>query len=276
VWHILNKLPFKGKLLVCDMDGTLLNSSSRVSPENKDALDRFVKGGGLFTVATGRMDKTVKPYLEHLPVNVPAIVYNGAAIIDFNTDEILWQDCLSESAYDIGVKLIERFPEAGLQIYNGGRIYYVRQNEETYEHLLRENFDPVICGIEGVPQPWMKLLIAWKPERLKEVEEFLSGVSKSFHSVFSEPQFIELLNLGVSKGSALKKLTAILGDRCELVVGMGDNLNDIELIKEATFGIAVGNAHESLKSIAYRCCGTNDSHAVAEVIGWLEDGTIGL
>ena len=257
------------------MDGTLLNSSSRVSPENKDALDRFVKGGGLFTVATGRMDKTVKPYLEHLPVNVPAIVYNGAAIIDFNTDEILWQDCLSESAYDIGVKLIKRFPEAGLQIYNGGKIYFVRQNEETYENLLRENFGPVICGIEDVPQPWLKLLVAWKPERLKEVEKFLSEFNKSFHYVYSEPQFIELLNLGVSKGSALKKLTAILGDRCEMVVGMGDNLNDLELIEEATFGIAVGNAHESLKSIANRCCCTNDSHAVAEVIGWMEDGTIG-
>jgi Cof subfamily protein (haloacid dehalogenase superfamily) len=224
------------------------------------------------------MEKTVMPYLKDLPVNVPAIVYNGAGIYDFDKDEFLWQECLPDSVYDVGVKIIEKFPEAGLQVYRGGRVYYVRQNVETSKHMLREQIEPVFCDLAEVPKPWMKLLVAWEHNRLTEVEKFLDGIEdkKHFRTVYSEPQFLEFLSPGVSKGSALKKLITLLGCSCEFIVGMGDNLNDIELIQEATFGIAVGNAHESLKCIANKCCCTNDSHAVAEVVGWIEDGTIGL
>jgi len=83
------ELPFSNRLLICDMDGTLLDSNSRVSMENKEALDRFVAGGGFFTVATGRMEESVMKYLQDLPVNLPAIIYNGAAIYDFHTNRML-------------------------------------------------------------------------------------------------------------------------------------------------------------------------------------------
>ncbi len=76
--------PFKGIMLVTDMDGTLLDGKSRISEGNRRAIKRFIAGGGLFTVATGRMFKAVEPYLPALPMNVPAIVYNGAAIYDFS------------------------------------------------------------------------------------------------------------------------------------------------------------------------------------------------
>lgn len=273
----MNRSPFEHKLLVCDMDGTTLDSKSLVSRENREALKRFTEGGGLFTVATGRMVRTVIPYLEDLPVNVPGIVYNGAGIYDFQKNKMLWQNCLPESVYDIGVKIIEQFPEAGLQVYSGSNVYYVRRNEETFEHMLRENIEPGLCELNEVPRPWLKMLAAWKHNRLLEVKEFLDGIGgeKPYRTTFSEPQFLEFLNPDVSKGSALKKLTSFLDGACDFVVGIGDNLNDIELIQEATFGIAVGNAHEALKGIADRCCCTNDDHAIAEVIGWIEDGTLG-
>ena len=76
-------LPLTGILLASDMDGTLLDSRKRLSQANQSALENFVAAGGWFTVATGRMETSVKRYLPVLPLNAPAILYNGAVIYDF-------------------------------------------------------------------------------------------------------------------------------------------------------------------------------------------------
>jgi Cof subfamily protein (haloacid dehalogenase superfamily) len=256
------------------MDGTLLNSSSKVSRENKAALERFVKGGGLFTVATGRMEKSVVQYLADLPINVPAIVYNGAAIYDYKTERMLWQDNLTPSTIEPVRQVMERYPDIGIQFYHGGRAYIVRQNEYTRAHMIRENFKPIIAELDEIPLPWFKIILAWDPKKLHEVEEFLKGFDEPFRQVYSEPQFLELLNVSTSKGNALKVLTRRLGLSQSCVIAMGDNLNDMELIKEADIGIAVENAHTMLKSAADICCAHHDRNAVSEVIDWIEDGII--
>lgn len=270
----MREKPFEGRLLVCDMDGTLLDSRSRVSVENKKALERFVEGGGLFTVATGRMEKMVAPYLADLPVNVPAIVYNGAAVYDFRADRMLWQCFLPDSAENVAKEILDRFPGAGMQLYYNSRIHVIRENNVTYSHMLREGFEPVYCGIHDVPLPWTKILIAWEQDRLTEVERYLKDYAGLYHYVYSDPQYIELLNIEASKGRALKELKSLSGIAFKSIVAVGDNMNDMEMLKEATVGIAVDNAHESLKACARMCCCSNDGHAVSEVIGWMEDGTI--
>lgn len=270
----MRRQPFEGRLLVCDMDGTLLNSRSRLSLENKLALDRFVAGGGLFTVATGRMEKSVMQYLNELPVNVPAIIYNGAGIYDFKADKLLWQDNLEPDVIKPVKQVIERFPGIGVQFYHGGRTYFVRENVHTRNHMIRENFKPIICEADEVPQPWFKVILTWDPPKLPEVEDFLKDFDVPFSLVYSEPQFLEVLNSSTSKGNALKVLKRILGLEKSCVIAMGDNLNDVELIREAKVGIAVENAHEALKQAADMCCTDHDSNAVSQVISWLEEGKI--
>jgi len=270
----LKRLPFKGKLLVCDMDGTLLNRSSKLSCENVTALKRFVDGGGLFTVATGRMEQSVVSYLDMLPVNVPAIVYNGAGIYDFKQGKLLWQANLDTVVAGPVNQVMEKFPGISVQIYHGGRTYFVSENEYSEAHRIRENFEPVRTKMEEVPEPWFKIILAWDPPKLADVEEFLKGFDLPFRQVYSEPQFLELLNPYATKGSALKVLMDLIGIDRSSVVTMGDNLNDIELIKEAGTGIAVANAHSGLKAVADMCCTDNDNHAVAQVIDWIENGKI--
>lgn len=266
--------PFAGRLLVTDMDGTLLNTKHRVSPENSAAIRRFTEGGGLFTLATGRMEKTVRPYLSGLTINAPGIIYNGAAIYDFSENRVLWRNCLPDGIEDVVRGVIGRFPGAGIQAFHGGEIYFIRENEETERHRLREGFVPIVSALDRVPKPWYKVLIAWKPEKLAVVEAWLKETGGDFRSVYSEPQFLELLNPQVSKGHALGRLVSMLGIPALKVTAMGDNLNDMEMLKEADIGIATGNAHELLKAAAGLCSRDNDGHAVAEVIGWMEDGAI--
>lgn len=271
---LINKRPFEGRLLITDMDGTLLNGKHLVSPENNSALRRFTEGGGLFTLATGRMDKTVRPYLADLPVNAPGIIYNGAAICDFSKSIILWHNCLPDSITEIAQSILGHFPDIGIQVCYGGDIYFVSENEETEKHRFREGFTPIISTLDRVPKPWYKILLAWEPKNLVQVEALLREIGGDFRTVYSEPQFLEILNSGVSKGHALNRLIELPGLQGLKVTAMGDNLNDLEMLREADIGIATGNAHKLLREAADLCCCSNDDHAVAEVIGWMENGTI--
>ena len=87
---------FDGILLLSDMDGTLLNGSSTVSPENLSALRYFMAEGGRFSVATGRSKPGMEHFLESLPINAPAVIYNGAVVYDFEAGCPVWQRPLGE------------------------------------------------------------------------------------------------------------------------------------------------------------------------------------
>ena len=261
---------FRGVLLLCDMDGTLLDNKRRLGEKNKAAIERFVESGGLFTLATGRMKASVELY--KLPISVPAIIYNGAAIYDFKKDETLWSDNLQECIKYVIARVVERFAGIGLEVYSGGIIYIINENEHTIDHMIRERFTPVyVDSLDEIPQPWTKVLFAWEPKKLPGVESFLKGFNEPFEQVYSELQFLEILNKGISKGSGLRRLKQLLDEEIRCIVAIGDNMNDIELIQEADVGIAMGNAKEPLKRIADFCCVDNESDAIADVIDRIEE-----
>ncbi len=270
VESLMQDMPYKDILLVCDMDHTLLDSHSTVSERNRVALIKFVESGGHFTIATGRMEGAVKPYISGLPIDVPAILYNGARIYDFKKNEIVWQKCLENNIVDILKDLYNCFEDIGIEIYNGYEIYIVRENIEIKKHIIKERTTPVTCKLEEVPLPWVKVILACEHKRLKEIENYLKDKASHFRTVFSEPQFLELLHSSVSKGDALNRLKDILGYSYTRTVSVGDNLNDVELIRNAEVGIAVGNSHPYLMEIADMCCCHNDDDAVAQVIEWIE------
>lgn len=263
-------------LLITDMDGTLLNSSSKVSKENLSAIQAFVDRGGNFTVATGRMHTSVRPYISNLPLNTPAILYNGAMIYDFNSNKVLWQQCLKEDAKPVLKWIFQNYPDVGIQIYSNDTIFVCRSNIETEKHLSREKLKPIVCDIDDVPFPWIKTMLIADNKLLKNVKESLKDKEISFRTVFSEPQFLEMLHTNTSKGTALNELIKILGFSRNNVVSLGDNLNDIELIDTAGIGIAVDNAHLELKQIADYCCCNHNDHAIAEIIKWIDEEKLKL
>lgn len=261
--------PFRGVLLLSDMDGTLLDSKRRISEKNRAAVNRFIEGGGLFAVASGRMKASVELY--KLPISVPSIIYNGAVIYDFKNDKTLWSDSLQECTKDVVAQVMERFNGIGLEVYSEGSVYIMNENEHITDHVIRERITPVyIDSLDEIPTVWTKVLFAWDPWRLPEVENFLKGFTEPFEQVYSEPQFLEMLNKGVSKGSGLRILKKLLDKEIYCIIAVGDNMNDIELIQEADIGIAVGNAQELLKEAADYCCIDNDHDAIAEIIDKIE------
>ncbi|MEI8201182.1 MAG: HAD hydrolase family protein [Eubacteriales bacterium] len=76
------------KILLSDLDGTLLDSSSKVSVENQQAIKTFIAQGGHFGIATGRSQLNAVAFLDHVEINTPSILYNGCALYDFEAKKI--------------------------------------------------------------------------------------------------------------------------------------------------------------------------------------------
>ncbi|TDF96582.1 Cof-type HAD-IIB family hydrolase [Paenibacillus piri] len=267
---------FQGIMLVTDMDGTLLDSGKRISGENLQAIERFVDQGGLFTLATGRIASSAKRYADQLPIGAPAILYNGAVIHDFAAGRNVWERTLGANVRPVLKWLMERFPELAVEIYCGEEPYFIRENRITAYHRQTEGFTRPIEqeGYERqIQEPWYKVLFAWEPERLDEVEAYAASLKEEaepFTWVRSDAKYFEILPAEASKGHALDHLLEMTGIDRANCIAMGDHLNDLEMLRRAGVGVAVANAHESLVSVSNRSCNHHDEHAVADVIQWLE------
>lgn len=270
----MGKGTFEGKLLVCDLDGTLLDSKQQISDINLDAINRFVDNGGLFTLATGRDEKSISGFMKVLPVNTPVIIYNGAAVYDTKTERILWNSWLPDSAKEILKEVMVDFPEVGVMVFKRSDIHFLRENDFTDAILARDFIKPIRVGIDEIPQPWTKAIFAWDPQNHKRLENYLNGKKLPFRHVYSQPDFIEFLSNEATKGRALNELTGILGIPQRNIIAVGDNMNDIEMVEYAGTGIAVSNAHSALKKLADMCCRHHEEHAIAQIIDWINEGKI--
>lgn len=263
---------YHGWFLICDMDGTLLNSQREVSKKNKAALNEFVEQGGLFSVATGRDEVSLSKFLNDLPINLPVIVYNGAAIYDYSKKEFIWSRYLDRSVLPLIRELMVAFPDLGVEVYDESNVYVVKESQATRDQLLRDLFVPRHAPVDKIDFPWKKIILAWEPEKLSPVETYLRNKKVPFHFFYSQPDFIEILHPEASKGSALRELASMWEIPSDAIIAIGDHMNDLEMLQYAGKGIAVSNAHPLLKAAVGRCCGHHDCSAVAEVIQWLRDG----
>ena len=167
---------FSGVLLASDYDDTLYNRSGRISPRNRAALQHFVEEGGLFTISTGRsyINFAIQMERERLPVNVPVVLSNGAAIYDFQRGRLLWQSPLPKEAAGHLQLLCAAYPQLGFEAYYENEVYTFRANGVTRHHLKRCCLEGLPREIQEMPGPWVKVILQHEdPAYLNQVQEEL-------------------------------------------------------------------------------------------------------
>lgn len=272
---MVKKLPFEGILLVSDMDRTLITDEFKVPERNIKAIDGFIANGGLFAVATGRIETSAEKYLDRVKINAPCILSNGASIFDFKTRKRLWSASLPESAEAFIKEIMTKFPDVGSEIYCEDEIYIINDTEWTQRHIVNENFKYSLANVENVPSGWQKILFAGENARLKEIERYVSGKKhEGMYFVFSNFMYFEVLPEGVSKGTTLKILADFLGIDKAKTVAIGDFYNDLTLVSMAGFGATVKGAPEELCKEAKFITGPCENGAVADLIEYLENHEI--
>ena len=270
---------FSGILICTDLDETLLDTDKSISKENIDAIEYFKNNGGSFTFITGRGVNGVGKSIEKVKPNVPVGCLNGGAIFDWKNNKNLYELELDKSVIPLLLELEEKFETLGVEVITHSDNYFRRINEVVKWHIDLEKL-PVLDGndFDKIPGKWGKCLLVEQPQIIDEVMEYIktSKNANGFDFVRSCGYFYEVLPKGSSKGSLLLKLAEILGIDKNKTIAIGDNENDIPMLKEAKLGIAVENAVQKAKDAANMITVANTQHALAKIIYDLDSGKINL
>ena len=262
---------FEGILLASDMDGTLLNSAHEVSRENVEAIRFFTEEGGLFTIATGRMIPAIELYTKQLSINAPIIALNGAAIYDLKTRTLLYGKPHDKDVSGFVTLLAGAFPELGIEVVMLDRMYVCRGSEVSRRHCEIIKVPYVLTDVRDVAGACMKMNLTQEPEYLGEVERFISDACPGEYClVHSDPHYLEVLNSGANKGWGLGAVAEIMEIADERIYAVGDNYNDVEMLKRAAYAFAPANAEPQVKECADAIVSSNDGHALRDVIALLD------
>lgn len=260
---------YDGKILLSDMDGTLLNSESRVSEKNKQAIHDFIKGGGKFGIATGRILRNAAAFLEGVEINGYCILANGSLLYDSEKKEYPEEIGIDQNGIREFLQRCLRERKAiDIQVYARDLSYFISPKELADPDVVQ---DHIPVGFESMEQlkdvPWLKILFAGEPEDiewLQKESEYLEQAGV-VNRVRSAERYYEFLPEGSSKGGMLKRLRKYLPEDA-VVYAVGDFYNDEEMFEAADVGIAVSNAPDSVKEHADRICRSCDESAIADII----------
>lgn len=267
-------------LYVSDMDGTLLDNDSLVSPATAESLSELSRQGALITVATARTPATVDPLLRGVYTRCPAIVMTGAAMWDRSDRRLINPELIPASEV---ATLLDEFAEHGVNpfVYTITNLSHLdvyhsvdmNPSEQSFylerRHLELKKFH---FGVP-VPQDAMNRVVlmfsSGSADVILPLAEAVSrrgAVAVSCYPDNNNPDvaIIEVLARGVSKSDAVKKLANMVG--AERIVAFGDNLNDIPMMEVADVAVAVENAFPGVKEQADVVIGRNSADSVAHFI----------
>lgn len=267
---------FDGILLVSDLDGTLLRNDKSVSKRNSEALDYFMREGGLFTVMTGRMPYALSTVLDKISVNAPVGCGNGLTIFDTEKNECLWKICIDNKVLDAVRFVRDSFSDMGIEIMTHDNVFCVRTNPSIFKHLSDERLELNECDADTYDGEIGKILFAHTSECLGPMIKALesSNLLDGFIGVRSDITYYEILPMGAGKGAGLMRLAQILGIPLSKTIAVGDNDNDESMIRMAGVGIAVANASQAAHDAADIVTVSNEEDAIAKIIYDIENGTI--
>jgi len=280
------------KLMALDIDGTLITSGHIVTPRTMKAIKKVKDLGIKVTIATGRHYPSVVRLARNIGVNAPLVCSDGAIIRDIHSGKVTYHLLSQEIAVDI-VKLTQEYNNFTVQIFvKDGKIYSGRSYQRRYFsklfslppkyslkgylNMLRDfafipikNVGSTEAAISAIKEPVAKVVVYGndRPGDLLDFrEKALNKYGDNISVTSSIPNSIDILNGGVSKAKGIIELAEKLGISCDEIITVGDNYNDLEMIKLAGLGVAMGNAPEQVKSKADYVTDTNDNEGLAKFL----------
>jgi Cof subfamily protein (haloacid dehalogenase superfamily) len=258
------------RLLAIDLDGTLLTPSPHklITPRTYHALRQAAENGIAIVIATGQMLPVLRAVCAGIPLTAPQIIENGALVVDLLSGTVLHEKLMPVEHI---LPTLEALRTFGLfRAYHTFDRVYVDYNTPRARTWYRPPVPPAI-EIEDVaslyPRTCIKIVGIGEESSLQqkriELERIFTGKLYVTQSSFD---LLEFLHPEVSKVNALKTIAADLGVAPEEIVAIGDNHNDIGMIRFAGLGVAMGNAHDEVKAAADYVTLSNSEDGVAAVI----------
>ncbi|GKX30300.1 haloacid dehalogenase [Vallitalea longa] len=258
------------KMLVLDMDDTLLGDDLLISADNVKALEEANKKDIIITICSGRASNSILKIIKKLDIandNDYYISYNGAVINDLKGKNIFYEPVPT----DIIHNLIDIGREYGvdIQLYNRDGVIVEQVTPRTKAYRGLSNIP--ITVVEDLKDYDKSIKILFNYDDIEHLEKMQKHIIDLYDDkvnvFFSKPTYLEVLNKNANKGVALEYLSKYLHINREEIIAIGDSFNDKYMIEYAGMGVAICNARKEIKEIANYVtkCNNNES-GVAEVI----------
>ncbi len=262
-------MDFNGYTLISDLDGTLLDDNKNISDGNREAISYFQAHGGKFALATGRAPIRADMFKDIIKTDIPSIFLNGILISDFHTGEVFLEKHIDDCIYNIAKDVFEKYEDIGFEIFANNTNYYVRIDDCLNKQIEDEGYGDRCYKIEEVGLPWQKVLLGSHINIMDEINQRYSEFKDKIYCTRSGPCYYELQGVGISKGAGLLNLCDITGIDRTKTICIGDNLNDLEMIRNAGIGVMVGNGNKELKKYAKYVVSDNNHSPIYNLINLL-------
>ena len=266
------------RLIVLDLDGTLLNSDKELTPRNAAALTRAADAGIEIVPATGRFFNGMPEAVRKLPFLHYAITINGAMVYDIKNDNALVRAEIPLDLAESILRYVDRYPVAYDCYQNNWGYISADFREHIEEYTPDVHYQEMARNLrKQVPE-----LKEYLREQGKDVQKIILYVPNSeLHQYLMtdlQKQFpetsvtssissnIEINIAAANKGNALSRLSEKLGFRTLQTAAFGDGFNDVTMLQTAGIGIAMANAVPEAKAAAKYITDSCDEDGVAKAL----------
>lgn len=279
------------QIIASDMDGTLLNDKMIISKRNAAAVKEAQKQGIHFIVSTGRAYDEVKPLITEAGFNCPMITLNGAFVLDENGKEIsaapipdsiakkimltlkkngLYFEVITAKGVcsDNKAKRIENFAELLASISPDTPYKLAVTLASARMELMNINYVDNYMDLVDDPKTVIGKIVVFSPEGQKVLGPIKDELSKNDNLVItsSGPGNIEINHVNAQKGVALQAYADSLNIPMDNVMAIGDNNNDVSMLKAAGISYAMGNGSDEVKMLAKYITAPNTEDGVGIAI----------
>lgn len=261
------------KMIVVDLDGTLMNERNQITKETIDILQTAAEAGTLIVPATGRCTALIPYELKAVGGIRYAIVANGAGIWDYKAKQFCYRQLMPEGIISMILDNMKQ-AEGYVEIFANGEAYVdINQMDNLSEDVYDRNFvkyytqnHVFLTDLRNrndiLEQAEKVNLFYLSPEKKKKLERLIreDGRCAITSSISGN---MEIQNKKVNKGSTLKILCDMQNIAPEEVIAFGDSDNDFEMLQFAGTGVAMGNACPRIRQVADDIALTNEENGVA-------------
>lgn len=263
------------KIIACDMDETLLSNDASICQRNIDVIQKAVSQGIKFVPCTGRGFRSVEGVLTTLGLlnqsGQYVIGFNGASITENkNHRSLYWNPIpfeLADTLYQKGVAY-----GMCMHIYTRDTVYIraITPDEKAFLHG-RMAYVPTAATtldfIRGKEEVCKLIIMNTNDAVLQAIHRDMQPLLSDITVSFSSNRYIEFMHQGVTKGIGLLTLARLLHVKPEETLAIGDNINDIEMLKAAGLSVGVRNLNPVIRPYCHVITNaTNNEGAVAEAI----------
>lgn len=268
----------KPKLILTDLDGTLLTHEKTLSPGNRAALERAARAGAEIVIATGRIYRGIPEMVRELSFLRYFILMNGAKVYDRKEDKILYR---AEIPLATAERIFDDMESIDATVdcfqnddgYMDGRYldnleHYIRDPESIrLVRLTRRRCEDFRATVRAAGSDIQKMQFYFPDlQERARVKAWLEARYPEAVLSISMPENLELNDARATKGHGLLALCEVLGLDPAQTAAFGDGTNDISMLKTAGVGVAMANADPATKAAADLVTGNNQQDGVAQVL----------